>query len=143
MSGFSRTKPTLARSWRLYSPGDRNHHRRREWLTAFPRSRKKTLAAEIRIAEASAKTYCTAAITGIQMIIALRRCGWSSSSRSRGTSPHVKPTTPAVVVETGSTSFGKAICRISLSWRTTDVLASLMTAEYHFQGRIAAKMKRG
>ena len=57
--------------------------------------------------------------------------------------PQAKPTTPAVVVATGRTSFGKAICRMSLSCRTTAVVASLITAEYHFQGTIAAKMKSG
>ena len=50
---------------------------------------------------------------------------------------------PAVVVAIGSTSFGNAIWRMSLSWRTTAVVASLITAEYHFHGRIAAKMNSG
>ena len=48
-----------------------------------------------------------------------------------------------MVVAIGSTSFGKAIWRISFSCLTTVVVASLITAEYHFQGTIAAKMKIG
>ncbi len=60
-----------------------------------------------------------------------------------GTRPHAKPTTPAVVVDIGRTSFGKAICLISRSCRTTEEVASLITAENHFHGRIAAKMNSG
>ena len=90
------------------------------------------------------KTYWTAAMIGIQMsMIGSTRSRKSSISRPSGIRPQANPTTPAVVVATGRTSFGNAIWRISLSLLTTAFVASLMTAEYHFQGRIAAKMKSG
>ena len=58
-------------------------------------------------------------------------------------SPNPKPTTPAVVAATGSTIFGNWICLISRSCETTDVVASLMLAVNHFQGRIADRMNSG
>ena len=38
---------------------------------------------------------------------------------------------------------GNWICLISWSWLTIDVVASVIDAVNHFQGRIAAKMKSG
>ena len=142
MIGLFWTMAESLSAFRLYRPGDMNHHSRSPCPIALPRSRKNTLAAETRIAEASENTYWTAAISGIQI------------DKTIAIAPelvviggdffhNVKPTTPAVTVATGSTSLGNAICLISFSCRITDVVASVMTAWYHFHGRIAAKMNSG
>jgi hypothetical protein len=57
--------------------------------------------------------------------------------------PKAKLTIPAVVAAIGRTSFGNWICLMSSPWRTIEVVASVIEAVNHFQGRIAAKMKSG
>ena len=63
--------------------------------------------------------------------------------RPSGIRPKTKPTTPAVVAATGSTSFGNWICLMSRSWRDDRGRRVVDAAVNHFQGRIAERMKSG
>src|SRR2546423_2523646 len=104
--GCSRMMDRLS-SWdRLYRLGERNHQSRRTCPATLPRSRKKTLAAETKIAAATEKTYWTAAMTGIHRSIGLIRSANASMIAMRARSPQAKPTTPAVAEAIGRTIFG-------------------------------------
>jgi hypothetical protein len=73
MIGWCLTKSISESAARLNSPGERNHHSRRRWVMALPRSRKNTFAAETKTAPASVNTYCTPAMTGIHRSISEMR----------------------------------------------------------------------
>ena len=113
------------------------------WRRTLPRSRKNTLIDATASAMPSVNTYCTTAMTGMNTRLIEIRSRKNSMITARAISPNPKPTTPAVVAATGSTIFGNWICLISRSWETTDVVASLMLAVNHFQGRIADRMNSG
>ena len=91
----------------------------------------------------SVNRNCTTAMIGISSRNAMMRCGYSSMIASSGISPNAKPTTAALVEAIGSTILGNWIWRISDPAPVTEVVASLMLLENHFQGRIAASTNSG
>ena len=113
-------------SARLYSPGDRNHHRRRTWPSTLPRSRKKTLPAATRKAQREREHELDDGDDRDEQEVRrdpVREEEHQEAERdqSRTRSRRRRPSWPT----TGRTIFGNWICLMSWSWLTIEAVASV------------------